>query len=392
MPEETAFTTEDARRPLKRTAHRRIATFASFTLIATLSAACSSADGNERGSASGADNSAGVAAAKEATEKNLQEPTTIGVTQPLESKPEAGKTIVYMKCNQAQCIQQGDALKEAATTIGWKYEDIPFNSEEPATLVSAMKQALTKNPVAVSLPVIGRELWESVVPAYKDAGVYIVPNSVGPMEYDETVIGQLGGNQEAWGEIMANWAIADSNGKANVLVETVPSFPILGTALEGYQKTMKKNCPECKMTVVENTIPQLVGGQIPGTMVAALQKDPSINYTYTVSGAFNAGLVPALKAAGLDDRVKISGGAGDQSNLSAVKNGTEHAYNGAAIEFLLWGSLDMVLRKTQGMDFDPNGGTGPTQLLTKDVDFETSSSYNKPVDWKAQFAKLWLVK
>jgi ribose transport system substrate-binding protein len=54
--------------------------------------------------------------------------------------------------------------------------------------------------------------------------------------------------------------------------------------------------------------------------------------------------------------------------------------------------IDMVLRHLQGLKFDPDGNGGlPTQLLTKDVDFEISNSYDKPTDFADQFKKLWLV-
>jgi ribose transport system substrate-binding protein len=54
--------------------------------------------------------------------------------------------------------------------------------------------------------------------------------------------------------------------------------------------------------------------------------------------------------------------------------------------------LDMVLRKQQGMTFDPDGNGGlPKQLLTKDVNFEIANSFDKPADYANQFKKLWLV-
>ena len=54
--------------------------------------------------------------------------------------------------------------------------------------------------------------------------------------------------------------------------------------------------------------------------------------------------------------------------------------------------IDMVLRNLQGICSEPNGDGGlPTQLLTKNVTFAISDSYDKPVDWQTQIKKLWWV-
>ena len=90
---------------------------------------------------------------------------------------------------------------------------------------------------------------------------------------------------------------------------------------------MEEDCPGCAVTVVNNTIAQTGSGEVVGTVVAAVQRDPSIDYVITgTGGQVFTGLAAALDAAGLGDQVKIGGGAGTPTNLTNVQAGTEDAY------------------------------------------------------------------
>ena len=52
---------------------------------------------------------------------------------------------------------------------------------------------------------------------------------IGTIPYDDTIIGQVGSSPDVKnnGEMIANWVVADSEGKANVLLQSVNDFPIL---------------------------------------------------------------------------------------------------------------------------------------------------------------------
>jgi ribose transport system substrate-binding protein len=349
--------------------------------------------GSSSAAAGGGGGSSGVAAAKAEVAKWSKTPTTIPQTTPLKSKPPTGKTFVFLKCADVnQCADEAAGFKAATAAIGWNYKEISFKSADPATLVSAFKQALQYNPVAVASSGLPRAVWESVVPLYRAKKVKIVDMYIGATTYDDTVIGQVGGPKDVneYGQIIANWVVADSNGKANILLQEVNDFPILKDYVTGFKQVVQKDCPSCKITELNNTIAQL-GGQIVPAVVAALQKDRSINYVSTVNGPFLTGLPAALAAAGLT-KVKICGESGDVQNLTNVKSGKEGAYTGLALHHASFLAMDMVLRNMEGMSYDKEGdGGAPKQLLTKDVDFKIQNSFDVPPDYANQFKKLWLV-
>lgn len=369
-----------------------LALLATLVSTAMVVAGCSSSNsGGGGGSSSGASNDPGVIAAKAATAKYKQPPTTIPQTVPLKSKPPTGKTFVFLKCSDVnQCADEADGYKQATKIVGWNYKELSYKSSDPATLVTALKQALDFNPVAVSFSGLPRAVWESVVPLYRAKHVKIVTMYLGPTKYDDVVIGQVGGQKDVneYGQIIGNWVVADSNGKANILLQEVNDFPILKDYVTGFKTIVSKDCPSCKITELNNTIAQL-GGQIVPSVIAALQKDKSINYVSTVNGPFLSGLPAALAAAGLSN-VKICGESGDVSNLTDVKTGKEGAFTGLALHQASFAAFDMVLRDLEGMTYDKEGNGGsPKQLLTKDVDFKIQNSFDVPTDYAAQFQKLW---
>ena len=245
--------------------HGRKLALASLALTAAVTAACSSEAGGPGRDASDEEVAAGVAAAKEATARYLQEPTKIGVTEPLKSKPETGKLFVWFQCDVNQCKDEGDALKEATEAIGWDYKSYNYQSADPASLVSAMKQALRTSRPPSAVRSAAHAVWQTVIPDYKSAGIPIVTGYIGTIPYDDTIIGQVGSSPDVTtnGEMIANWVVADSDGKANVLLQSVNDFPILKVFSDSFKSKTAELCPDCNVTEIDNTIAQLGTAVVP---------------------------------------------------------------------------------------------------------------------------------
>lgn len=387
----------------KQTVQKRLLVPLAVVLSAGLAvSACSSSGSKDSsggtststggGNTSSVSAGSGVTAAKALVAKYEKPPTAITQTTPLKAKPATGKTFVFLKCSDVnQCADEAEGYKEATKIVGWNYKELSYLSSDPATLVNALKQALNYNPVAVSFSGLPRAVWESVVPLYRQKHVKIVTMYLGPTQYDDVVIGQVGGPKDVnqYGRMIGDWVISDSNGQANVLLQEVNDFPILKDYVTGFKAELSEKCPGCKITELNNTIAQVGGGQIVPSVVAALRKDRNIKYVSTVNGPFITGLTSALAAAGLSN-IKICGESGDVGNLTAVKAGKESAYTGLALHQASFSAFDMVLRDLEGSPYDKEGNGGsPKQLLTKNSDFKVQNSYDVPADYADQFAKLW---
>jgi ribose transport system substrate-binding protein len=321
-------------------------------------------------------------------------PTSVGPTAKLTKAAPTGKTVVYMQCEVPQCTSIGAGVEAAAKAVGWSFKSIPFQTANPATLVTGLQSALQYHPVGVILTGSPEAVWSSVIPAYKAAGVPIVPAYVGPVTADKTVVGNVGGplSSAAQGHASGADIIVDSQGKGNVLFMQFPSFGSSVVTDNAVSDYLKQNCPDCKESNVSLSGAQLSGGQVPGIVVSALERDPSIDYVYNPSGSFDAGLPAALKSAGLSGKVKIVGNSAETGNEQNVLDGTEMSYTSVGTSYIGWACMDMMLRAVVGDPIPAEDGLIPFQLLTKTTfQGQPRESYDVPTNFEAQFKALWLV-
>ena len=338
---------------------------------------------------SGGGGNSQVAAAEAYVTKAEQVPTSIPLNTPLKTKPPTGKTFVFMQCDIDQCTVEAQALKTVTAALGWNLKTIPYQSANPATLISGMQQALQYNPVGVGLSGIPEAEWSSVVPAYQKANVPIVLAYVGPQQLDNTIIANIGDTTSVTldAKALANYFIAKSNGTGHILQFQVPDFPILNTFDQAFRSAVSAGCSACSVTPLTGTIAQVTGGGATGAIVSALQRNPSIGWVVTDDGPWVDGLPAAAANAGLHP--KIIGEGADTVNETDIKAGTATAFTGLALNYGQWAMIDAVLRHMEGMPIPANEGTLPIQLLTQHDNFTVSSSFDQPANYATQMKALW---
>lgn len=339
--------------------------------------------------ASGAD--AEVAAAEEEIAPFLTPPTEVNQTEPLKTKLPTDKPWVVITCELPQCKLISDGALDAAKTAGVPTELLSYKTTDGTTLTSAMKQALTFKPVAVSPVGFSQALWDGLQGDYKAAGVPITPIATGDTQPSD-VVTEGSASQVDYGrsgELMANYVIADSGAKAKVLVMDVPAFAVLKAYGDGFKSAMAEGCSGCELTTLDLAPAQLASNGVVPAIVSALQKDKDVTYLAATDGAFLVGINTALKAAGLDE-VKILGGSPDINNLNALKDGSQTAWTAAAEDQYGWVALDIVGRKLNGQEIASAGGGRSQMIATKDnVGTPSPSGLAAPADYRDQYKKLW---
>ena len=316
-------------------------------------------------------------------------PTAIPITTPLETSPPKGKTFVFLQCDVAQCTEDSTALKAATAGIGWNLKVIPFQSANPATLISGLQQALRLAPAAVGLTGIPQVEWQSELPAYEKAGVPIVVGDVGPQVLSKTVVANIANdlNTQVTAKVLADYFIANTGGKGKILQFQVPDFPILGAFDQAFRADVAASCANCSVTTLTGTVAEVTSGGSTAAIVSALQRNPQDTWLVTDDGPWVDGLPPALAAAHL--QVKIIGEGADVADETDIKAGTMTAFTAVALDYGMWAMLDAALRHVEGMPNAANEGLLPIQLLVKGESFTVSESYNQPADYAAQMGKLW---
>jgi ribose transport system substrate-binding protein len=365
--------------------------------MAALVAACSSStstttsSGGSTGSTAAGDNSAVVQKAQDFVKPYLTPPTKIPLTESLKSAPAKGKTIVFLQCELAQCKGIGLGVQTAAQTAGWKFQNIPYQSTNPSTLIRAMDQALQYHPAGVAFTSPPYALWSSEVAKYKAAGVPLIPSFTGDVPIDDTIIANPASTEYAKlnGKILANWFIADSGAKGNVLSVSVNDFPYLAGTSDGFNSTVQGDCPSCKLTKLNVGIPDLGSGRINSIIVSALRKDPSINYVVPVDAVFAEALPAQLAAAGLAGKVKVAGCCGDTTTEAGLATGHFVAITGVNGFYAGFITVDAALRHAEGSPVPANEGILPVGLLVKGTTVKPADSFQYPLDFIDQFKKLW---
>jgi hypothetical protein len=203
----------------------------------------------------------------------------------------------------------------------------------------------------------------SISPYTKDAAGS--PTAIGPARV--SVVGPT--LYEADGKLMGDVIVADAGGPAQVLFVWDPNFSGIHGPVKTGLDTVVQGAGGSVSTL--NISAANVGQSVPSQVVSYLQSHPSIKYLAFVVSDFEAGVVPALHAAGLADKVKIVSRAPEAANLVALKNGSELAQ--VADENIAggWRCTDAMIRLLSGTPTE-NDVSGWHQIFVKDNVTETS--------------------
>lgn len=373
----------------------KVAAIASVVAVSAALAACGSDDDSSKSSvaatpaSSTAPQSTGIAAAKKNLEKWTAAPTKIGVSEPLKAKPAPGKTVAVLGTADPNNVKIQKKVKQIAESVGWKYELFSYDPAKPDTFQGALTTALAKK--ADYITETGLPLTPAQLKQVKDAGAKLALSSVAPVTVEDPIIVNSNGpaSDEQMGRMVADFFAVDSGGKGKAVMEHVPSYPILGAFVDGFTKELDAVCPACEVERVDVTLPQLAGGKVPSLVTSALRKNPDATYAIFDVGPFATGVPAALKAAGLEGKVKIIGEAADEAAIAGLKDGSHTAWTGFDSEYSAYAVMDAMFRDAEGSPVPVDElEVNPTQMLTAD-NVGSTRRWSEPQDADAQFKALW---
>ncbi|MEQ8497914.1 MAG: sugar ABC transporter substrate-binding protein, partial [Sneathiellaceae bacterium] len=149
------------------------------------------------------------------------------------------------------------------------------------------------------------------------------------------------------GEIMANWAIAQTDGKVNAIIigsdEIVPTAPFV----EGIKKTLAANCPDCKYTYVNAPVPEW-STKIQSSVQSGLISDPTVNYILPIYDSMSQFVIPAIKITGKTGQVKVATFNGTPFVIDAIQKGEVEMDIGESLGWIARAILDNEMRHLCG--------------------------------------------
>ena len=311
---------------------RALACVAASVLVAALAACSSSASTGSSGASSGSSKkaalsgstaSAGVAQATKQLAP-YEDPNPTITLPPLSAKPPAGKTIDFVGCPLASCLEIQQAAQAAAKAVGWTVK-VYNGGVTAASFVSAMNDVVQSPGSAVlGIGILPNSAISTQLAALKAKGVpWIAVASPSPVGDD--MIANFSSSPEIAlsGQVMADWIIADSKGAANVAYFWDPTLTQHLSAKDAFTAEMAKLCPGCKVSVQTTNFSTGIGTSDPGQIVSYLQAHPSTDYIVVGIGDATAGVPEAIAGAGLAGKVKIVTRLADTINFKNISAGTE---------------------------------------------------------------------
>lgn len=337
----------------------------------------------------------GLAAAQAVVDKYRDENQPIGITEPLTSVPEK-KTIAWLECELESCQYLTVGMQDATEALGWELMTISSTSADPAP---AMQQAIDAGVDFIASSGEAPSLYEEQAQAAAAAGIKMLScyDTTPPDGPNTNIWTQCGDTSfvEKTGPLMADWAIVDSQGAANVLVVNIPDFPVLVSEVDAYKAEMEANCPDCTVTDLNVTINDLVGGTVASSVASALQSDSSINYVFNSFGSLPAGLTASLDSAGLLDQVTVYGQDFSSFDLQEIVDGTMGAWSADPKAYAAWLMVDAAARLSLGMELteERDAANLPTFLVedaatAQDIIDNQGGDWNPPGMAEA-FKELW---
>ncbi|MHB8398054.1 MAG: sugar ABC transporter substrate-binding protein [Candidatus Limnocylindrales bacterium] len=190
------------------------------------------------------------------------------------------------------------------------------------------------------------------------------------------------------GQIMAAYIIAQSQGKASVLLYNDPEFPNeVGNVAKGATQYFAANCPACKViTKIEQIA--TVATSVPADTQSILRANPDIKWVISNFDYLGGFVVQGLQQGGFTD-VKVVGGDAVAQQLDQVRKGDFYVADvGATPIWCGWAAADTVMRAMLGKN--PSNAVIPYRLLTTaNIAATDDPSALFGTDVQTPYLKLW---
>ncbi len=333
---------------------------AALASAAVLLAACGSSSNHSSttSSSGGSSGSASGLAHATAAVASLRQPTT-SFTAPgpaVNAKSLKGKSVWYIPISlQAPVFAIGSGALHTALAKAGVSVHVCSGQANPSATSACVNQAVARGAGAIVADAVPFVLAAN---AFTNAQHHHVPvlivNQVAAPKGTPGGVSGSGNDQFAYGlsqdtaqvRGVAQWAIADSHGKANMLMETFTDSPSTVAYGAGALAAVKRDCPGCKVTV------QKVGlanaSLIPSQTSSALLSHRGINYVLPEFDAVLQAAAQGVQQAGYSKKVKIATSGGDLPALQQIKAGRLAADVGEDFPYAGWADADEVIRMMLG--------------------------------------------
>ncbi|MDF2797633.1 MAG: ABC-type sugar transport system, periplasmic component [Devosia sp.] len=239
-------------------------------------------------------------------------------------------------------------MTELAEEIGFQY--VHYQTQgQPSQWIQGINQAITQKfdlvDVLMSDP---RVLVPQAVQA-DAAGVKVVAahaagfDTAAPEPFLQVSI-----DYTQAGQLLAEWALLKTEGKANILAITAEDSFSANSLVNGI-KAATDGCADCKVTYLNVPVTDWAT-RMQSSVQSALLRDPSINYILPIYDGMAQFVVPAVELTQSADRVKIATFNGSPYALQLVQEGRIEMDIGESIDWVAHAIVDAEMRIVCGLE------------------------------------------
>jgi ribose transport system substrate-binding protein len=261
-----------------------------------------------------------------------------------------GKTIFSIPQSSANPFTANieKAMQAAAAKVGLNFT-VWQNQGGKTEYVQGMNTALNQKASLIDL-LAGPDP-RALVPQVKaaaDAGIPTIASHFNGYEQSAEVAKYAAGDVPIdyfkAGSLLADWAIAKTEGKLNALIVTAPGPLSSDSTLAGIKAELAK-CPQCKFKVLE--FPDSWASKITPGVQAALLADPGVNYVVTMYDPMTQFVTPAVTITG--SKAKVDGFNGTPFAIGLVQQGKVDMDLGENLDWIGYAIVDAELRRICGL-------------------------------------------
>jgi ribose transport system substrate-binding protein len=190
--------------------------------------------------------------------------------------------------------------------------------------------------------------------------------------------------------LAADYAIADSNGTAHVVIFTDRRYPIASYKADAMAAQIRR-CRRCAVLDIVNAPIDLAQQQMPAIVTSLLHRfGTRFQYMLTINGIYIGGALAAFVNAGrrgADPPFAIGAGDGDASDFERIRTGDHQTASIAEPLYLQgWQIIDELNRARAGQP--PSGYVAPPRLITR-ADVPNGVVFDPHSGYRANYLRIW---
>lgn len=328
---------------------RRALAAASVALLALGLAACG---GGSSGSSGGGGGKADLGYVEKQVDEHLKVPGFEAPGPPFDASKVAGKSIFEIPLSSTIpfVAAMSKEMHKAADRFGIEYTAWE-NEGSPPEWVRGMDQAISRHVDLIILQgAPDPDLLQPQLRRAEEAGIPVLATFI--IDEDESVPPHLTATVRTPAtrrlRLVSDYVIAQTKGKANVLVLTSNDIRISRAIGPAIEDEFAKRCPSCSVTVADVPLADWAS-KIQTTVQSEITSNPDLNYVIPIFDGMAQYAVAGVLQAGASDRVSVATSDGTPSVIADLARGRVVKLEaGTNPAWIAWANMDQAMRMLSG--------------------------------------------